>query len=103
MAENRHPIAYQFYFRKQVRTEKYCFALISKPEQQLANRYASSRIKRRCRLIENQQLRIVYQRLRESHPLQHTAGDLADTSSRLRVKIHSLKRRLHASIERRPV
>src|SRR5581483_5951273 len=54
-----------------MRAEKHRLALIAQTQDQIADLFAPDRIQARHGLIENDQLGIVNESLRESDPLQH--------------------------------
>ncbi len=64
-----------------MRAEEYGLARLPRPQQKLAHADAPQRIERGCGLVEDEQFRIVHQRLRQTYALQHAAGKLAGVAT----------------------
>src|SRR5580700_11240474 len=86
-----HTVAYQFHLRKQVGTQKNCFPSFPSAPDQFAHHDPRQRIQCGCRFIENKQLWIIHQGLRQTRSLQHAAGELARIAFRLILQSHHLQ------------
>src|SRR5664279_2097105 len=90
-------MADQLDLRQQVRTQEDGFASAVGFQQKLSHRDPRQRIERRSRLVKNQQLGIVDQRLGQSDALLHAARELAHVAPGLQFEL-DLAQHLVASL-----
>src|SRR5262245_14696790 len=84
-----------------MRTEEHRAAAIAQPQYQLSNFAAPERIEPRHRLIEEDQFRLVENRLRDADALQHPFGELPQVQPTLRADAYLVQELRHASLPRR--
>jgi hypothetical protein len=75
--DNADPITDHLHIVQNVRAEKDRFPAIAQTQNQIADLLASDRIQSGHRLIEDNQFRIVDQRLRQADTLQHAFGEFS--------------------------
>src|SRR5256885_13783081 len=61
--------------------EKYSLARLPRAQQEFADADTPQRVERRSRLVEDKQLWVIDERLRQTNALQHAAGKLAGIAS----------------------
>ena len=88
LVQDADAMADQFDLRQQMRTEKDGFAGAIGFQQQLAHRDPRQRIERRSWLVEDQQLGIVDQRLRQTDALLHSAGELGHIAAGFQFELN---------------
>src|SRR5882672_4356973 len=64
-----------------MRAEKDRLTRLPRALQDFSHANSPQRIQRRSRLVEDEQIRIVYQSLRQPHSLQHTPGKFSGVAS----------------------
>ena len=75
--DERHAVAGDFDFRKQVRVEKHRRALALEVADNVAHQSAAHRVEARGRFVEEDQLGFVEERLRQPDALEHPFGKRA--------------------------
>ena len=83
LRENRDAAAQRLGVAQHVRAEEHRAAAIAQAEDQRAHVAAAERIEARHRLVEDHQLRVVDQRLRDADALQHALRELAQLQTPL--------------------
>ena len=74
LIEDGDAVTNRFHLTEFMRREEHRLALVFQPLNDLAHFHAADGIKSARRLIENQQVRIIDERLRESRALLHSLG-----------------------------
>ena len=97
---NSHAAAEGFRIGQHMRTEKHRAAAIAQPQYELSNFAAPERIEPRHRLIEEDQFRLVENRLRDANALQHPFGKLPQLQPTLRADAHVVQQLRYASLPR---
>src|SRR5664280_2935040 len=95
-------MADQLDLRQQVRTQEDGFASAVGFQQKLSHRDPRQRIERRSRLVKNQQLGIVDERLGQSDALLHAARELAHVAPGRQLKLELPKRIVGSLSQLRP-
>jgi len=91
--DDRDAVAQRLGIRKNVRAEEHGAAAIAQPQDQLTNLAAAERVEPRHRLVEEDDLGIVEQRLRDADALQHALGELAQREPALGANPNAIQRR----------
>ena len=95
LVNDRDPVAQRLGVGKNVRREKYRLAFVLQLLHQVANFAPPQRIQSRHRLVEENQLRIVQNGLRDSRPLQHSLRELAQLHALYVGQAHPLQHFVH--------
>src|SRR5207237_7814798 len=83
-------------------TQKDCFTNLPSLQKKLANCTSSQWIQGRCGFVQNKQVRIIYQRLRQTDALQHATRKLTHISAGLVLQSHSFQDFARALFQIRP-
>ena len=83
LRENGDAAAQRFGVAQHVRAEKHGAAAVAQPQDQRAHVAPAERIEPGHRLVEDHQLGIVDERLRDADALQHALGELAQLQAPL--------------------
>ena len=71
LADDGHPVANRFHLAEFMRGKEDCLSFVFQPVNDLPHFHLSDRIQTAGRLIENEQIRVVDQRLGKANPLLH--------------------------------
>src|SRR5207253_5097081 len=89
--QHRYSVADQLDLGKQMRAQENCLSVAARTEQQLANHHTRQGIQRRCGFIQNEQLGIIHQSLRQARPLQHSTRELANIAPHMLLQADDLQ------------
>src|SRR6185437_4132365 len=88
LLDDSDAIANLFHFGENVRAEENGFALRFERENQFANFFSADGVQAGRRFIENDELRIVHQRLREADALDHATRKFADLETGVSIEFY---------------
>ena len=94
LRENRDAAAERLGVAQDVRAEEHRAAAIAQSQDQRADIAPAERIEAGHRLVEDDEIRLVDERLGNAHPLQHALGKLAQRVAALPADAHFVEQRV---------